>query len=189
MARMRPLVGSMATTVPFMLPRASMAAWRTTGSSPAVMSPSVMSDWRTNWCGSARNNGGDERQFRERRAAVRERVHTIAGMLVSVTLRDLECVVECDESERGFTLAAMPLASNMIANAIKIARRNDQNFTFTPIPGGYTAKNCVTLHNYGARCSPKVARKKQLWCNCPIVEDLAVRAMEKYTIRNDTHTA
>ena len=44
MARMRPLVGSIATTVPFMLPRASIAAWRTTGSSPAVTSPSVISD-------------------------------------------------------------------------------------------------------------------------------------------------
>src|SRR3954464_3031908 len=43
MARMRPLVGSMATTVPFMLPRASIAAWRTTGSSPSTMSPSVLS--------------------------------------------------------------------------------------------------------------------------------------------------
>src|SRR5579871_883551 len=43
MARMRPLVGSMATTVPFMLPSASIAAWRTTGSSPSTMSPSVMS--------------------------------------------------------------------------------------------------------------------------------------------------
>ena len=40
MARTRPLVGSMATTVPFMLPSASIAAWRTIGSSPAVMSPS-----------------------------------------------------------------------------------------------------------------------------------------------------
>src|SRR5579864_2349839 len=43
MASTRPLVGSIATTVPFMLPRASIAAWRTIGSSPAVTSPEVMS--------------------------------------------------------------------------------------------------------------------------------------------------
>jgi hypothetical protein len=40
-ARMRPLEGSMASAVPFMLPSASTAAARTTGSSPAVTSPSV----------------------------------------------------------------------------------------------------------------------------------------------------
>jgi hypothetical protein len=39
MARMRPFEGSMTTAVPFMSPSASIAAWRTTGSSPAVMSP------------------------------------------------------------------------------------------------------------------------------------------------------
>src|SRR5882724_4483346 len=39
MARMRPLLGSMAVTVPFMLPSASMAAARTVASSPSVMSP------------------------------------------------------------------------------------------------------------------------------------------------------
>ena len=38
MARMRPLEGSMTTAVPFMSPSASTAAWRTTGSSPVVMS-------------------------------------------------------------------------------------------------------------------------------------------------------
>ena len=43
MASTRPLVGSMASTVPFMLPRASIAAWRTTGSSPAVTSLSKLS--------------------------------------------------------------------------------------------------------------------------------------------------
>ncbi len=43
MARMRPLEGSMTTAVPFMSPSASMAAWRTTGSSPAVTSPAPSS--------------------------------------------------------------------------------------------------------------------------------------------------
>jgi hypothetical protein len=43
MASTRPLFGSMATTVPFILPSASMAACRTTGSSPAVTSPAVWS--------------------------------------------------------------------------------------------------------------------------------------------------
>ena len=41
MAKIRPEDGSMARTVPFMLPSASMAAERTTGSSPAVTSPAV----------------------------------------------------------------------------------------------------------------------------------------------------
>jgi hypothetical protein len=61
-------------------------------------------------------------------------------------VRDLEWdVVDRDESECGFTLAAMPLASNMIANAIKSARRNGQNFTFTkPIPVVAQPKNRVT---------------------------------------------
>ncbi len=43
MARMRPLDGSMTTAVPFMSPSASMAAWRTTGSSPPAISPAKMS--------------------------------------------------------------------------------------------------------------------------------------------------
>ena len=43
MARMRPLLGSIATTVPFMLPSAAIAAARTTGSSPVVTSPVVIS--------------------------------------------------------------------------------------------------------------------------------------------------
>ena len=43
MARIRPFAGSMTTAVPFMSPRASIAAWRTTGSSPAVTSPAPIS--------------------------------------------------------------------------------------------------------------------------------------------------
>jgi len=42
MARMRPFEGSITTAVPFMSPSASMAAWRTSGSSPAILSPSPM---------------------------------------------------------------------------------------------------------------------------------------------------
>ncbi len=62
---------------------------------------------------------------------------------LSVTRRDLERELrECDESECGLTLAAMPLASNTIAIAIRSARRSGQtNFTFTnPIPGHYPDK-------------------------------------------------
>jgi hypothetical protein len=42
-ARIRPFAGLITTAVPFMSPMASIAAWRTTGSSPAVISPAEIS--------------------------------------------------------------------------------------------------------------------------------------------------
>jgi hypothetical protein len=43
MARILPLEGSITTAVPFIPPSASIAAWRTTGFSPAVMSSAKIS--------------------------------------------------------------------------------------------------------------------------------------------------